>query len=263
MTERPKSPSKGRQPRKDHAQHAEGQPSGPRPRRKRPRKHDEVLKAFFAHPLAARSLVCDFMARDWHAELDLGSIREVPTEHVSPGPKLRRIDAAWWVPLRHCGRAVVFHVEYQSAVAHDMLFRSLEYVAQLYRFLDAGRKWRNPDGSGAPAVVSSVLHVGPEPWRAPASVAGLAPPGSPNVARRQTAHLYEVLDSRSAAEQDLPPDGTLLRWLVDLVRDWRQLGRVTEALVARYGGPEHAGVRGWSKGWSKAASRGWPTCGRW
>ena len=257
MTERPKPPENRRQPRKDHTQHAEGRPSDPRPRRKRPRKHDEVLKSFFAHPLAAQSLVRDFMARDWHRELDLDSIREVPTEHVSPGPpspKLRRADAAWWVPFRHQRRAVVFHVEYQSAVAHDMLFRSLEYVAHLYRFLKDSEQWKNPDGSGAPAVLSAVLHVGPKPWRALTSVAALAPPGSASVARRQTAHLYEVLDSRSAAEQDLPADGTLLRWLVDLVRDWRSLGRVTEALAARYGGPEHAGVREGYAVWAEEAA---------
>ena len=224
-------------------------------RPKRPRKHDEVLKSFFAHPLAAQSLVRDFMARGWHRELDLDSIRELPTEHVSPGPKLRRADAAWWVPFRHQRRAVVFHVEYQSAVGYDMLFRSLEYVAHLYRFLKGSEQWRNPDGSGAPAVLSSVLHVGPKPWRALTGVAALAPPGSASVARLQTAHLYEVLDSRSAAEQDLPPDGTLLRWLVDLVRDWRNLGRVTEALVARYGGPEHAGVREGYAMWAEEAAR--------
>ena len=254
MTERPKPPENGRQPRKDHAQHTD-RPSDPRPRRKRPRRHDEVLKSFFAHPLAAQSLVRDFMARGWHRELDLDSIRELPTEHVSPGPKLRRADAAWWVPFRHQRRAVVFHVEYQSAVGYDMLFRSLEYVAHLYRFLKASKQWRNPDGSGAPAVLSSVLHVGPKPWRALTRLAALAPPGSPSVARLQTAHLYEVLDSRSAAEQDLPADGTLLRWLVDLVRDWRNLGRVTEALAARYGGPEHAGVREGYAVWAEEAAR--------
>ena len=171
------------------------------------------------------------------------------------GAELRRVDAAWWVPFRHQRRAVVFHVEYQSAVGYDMLFRSLEYVAHLYRFLKDSEQWNNPDGSGAPAVLSAVLHVGPEPWRALTSLAALAPPGSPSAARRQTVHAYGVLDSRSAAEQDLPADGTLLRWLVDLVRDWQNLGRVTEALAARYGGPEHAGVREGHAVWAEEAAR--------
>ena len=59
----------------------------------------------------------------------------------------------------------------------------------------------HPYGSGAPAVLSAVLHVDPEPWRALTSLAALALPGSPSAARRQTAHAYGVLDSRSAAEQ--------------------------------------------------------------
>ena len=123
-------------------------PETPDPPQKPRRKHDQVLKAFFAHPLAARSLVRDFMARGWHRQLDLDALREMPTEHVSPdGPSIRRIDAAWWVPFRNHRRAVVFHVEYQSSVAHDMLFRNLEYVADIYRFLKANAQWQNPDGT--------------------------------------------------------------------------------------------------------------------
>ena len=252
MAERRKPPPEHPQPADDERR--PDPPGGP-PNQKSRRKHDEVLKAFFAQPLAARSLVQDFMARGWHHQLDLDAMRELPTEHVSPnGPNVRRIDAAWWVPFRHGGRAVVFHVEYQSAVDHDMLFRNLEYVANLYRFLKGSAQWRSPDGS-VPAVLSNVFHVGPKPWRPVTSLAVLAPPGSPEVAQRQTVHLYGMLDSMSALAQELPPGDTLLRWLVDLVRDWRHLDRVTEALAASYGGPEHAGVREGYAVWAEEATR--------
>ena len=236
-------------------QYAKRRTNPPEPPPKTRRKHDEVLKAFFAHPLAARSLVQDFMARDWHHQLDLDSLHELPTEHVSPnGPNLRRLDAAWWVPFHDHRRAVVFHIEYQSAVAHDMILRNLEYVANLYRFLKNSARWKNPDGT-LPAVLSNVLHVGPEPWAPPTSLAKLAPPGSPQAAQRQTVHLHGLLDSMSTPVQDLPPDDTLLRWLVDLVRDWRNLEPVTDALAARYAGPEHAGVREGYATWAEEATR--------
>ena len=230
-------------------------PETPDPPQKPRRKHDQVLKAFFAHPLAARSLVRDFMARGWHRQLDLDALRELPTEHVSPdGPSIRRADAAWWVPFRDHRRAVVFHVEYQSSVDRDMIFRNLEYVARIYRFLKANKQWQNLDGT-LPAVLSNVLHVGSKPWGAPTSLAVLAPPGSPEAAQRQTLHLHGMLDAMSVPEPDLPPDDTLLRWLVDLVRDWRNLAPVTDALATHYGGPEHAGLREGYAVWAKEAAR--------
>ncbi len=209
--------------------------------KKKPRRrHDEVLKGFFSAKAAARSLVQEFMAGGWAGELDLASMEDVPTEHIGLGGQARRSDAAWRVRLRDSARSVVFHVEFQSAVDPNMLLRSFEYVGHLYKFL-------SKDGAriagGVPVVLSGVLYIGAKPWDAPTATDQLAPPGSPTLARLQTRHRYAVLDMRSAATRDLPCDGSVLRWLAELLRDWRALSRLVDALAEDYSGPEHADLR--------------------
>lgn len=209
-------------------------------RRKPRRKHDEVLKGFFSAKAAARSLVQEFLAGGWAGELDLASMEDVPTEHIGLGGQARRADAAWRVRLRDSARSVVFHVEFQSAVDPNMLLRSFEYVGHLYKFLsrDGSRT-----GGGVPVVLSGVLYIGSKPWDAPTATDQLAPPGSPTLARLQTRHRYAVLDVRSAPKRNLPCGGSVLRWLADLLRDWRALPRLVDALAEDYSGPEHADVR--------------------
>ena len=214
----------------------------PAARPKRPRRmHDEVLKGFFSGKAAVRSLVQEFMARGWADELDLSNVEDIPTEHIGlVGGQARRSDAAWRVRLRDSAHSVVFHVEFQSAVDPNMLLRSFEYVGHLYKFLsnNEGRA-----GAAVPVALSGVLYVGNKPWDAPTATDQLAPPGSRTLAQLQTRHQYGVLDARSAKERDLPSGGSVLRWLVELLRDWRTLPALVDALAERCGGPEHADVR--------------------
>ncbi len=203
--------------------------------------HDEVLKAFFSGKAAVRSLVQDFMARGWADELDLSDVEDVPTEHIGlVGGQARRSDAAWRVRLRDSAHSVVFHVEFQSAVDPNMLLRSFEYVGHLYKFLSNNEN--RADGT-VPVVLSAVLYVGSKPWDAPTATDQLAPPGSRTLAQLQTRHQYGVLDARAADERDLPSGGSVLRWLVELLRDWRTLPALVDALAERCSGPEHASVR--------------------
>ncbi len=167
-------------------------------------------------------------------------MEDVPTEHIGLGGQARRSDAAWRVRLRDSARSVVFHVEFQSAVDSNMLLRSFEYVGHLYKFLS---KEGARTGGGVPVVLSGVLYIGGKPWDAPTATDQLAPPGSPTLARLQTRHRYAVLDMRSASKRDLPSDGSVLRWLAELLRDWRALPRLVDALAEDYSGPEHADVR--------------------
>lgn len=175
-----------------------------------------------------------------NAGADVGpeGLRDEPEK--ARGGQVRRSDAAWRVQLRRSAHSVVFHVEFQSAVDRNMLLRSLEYVGHLYKFL-------SKDGAGAggvvPVVLSGVLYIGNRPWDAPTATDQLAPPGSPTLARLQTRHRYAVLDMRSVATRDLPCGGSVLRWLAELLRDWRSLPRLVDALAEDYGGPEHADLR--------------------
>ena len=218
------------------------------------RRHDQVLKSFFASPPCAQSFVRDFAARGWARELRLRSIRDLPTEHIGFAGQARRSDAAWRVPLRRGPGSVVFHVEFQSSVDRDMLARSLEYAAHLNRFFSrpgAAAEFAGP----APVVLSYVFYAGSRPWDAPRTAAELAPPGSPTLAALQAQHRYRVLDARSAPERDLPNEGTILRLLVDVIRDHCAMPQVVDALAKRYAGPEHAGVRAGFAAWAEEAMR--------
>ena len=82
-------------------------------------------------------------------------------------------------------------------------------------------------------VLSGVPYIDTKPWDAPTATDQLAPPRSPTLARLQTRHRYAVLDMCSAATRDLPCGGSVLRWLAELLCDWRALPRLVDALAQR------------------------------
>ena len=91
------------------------------------RRHDQTSKLLFSHPPAATDLVRDFAAKGWVHGLDLRAVEAFPTESVSADLKRRLGDCAWRVWFKDRRASVVFLVEFQSSVDHEMVFRTMDY----------------------------------------------------------------------------------------------------------------------------------------
>ena len=220
--------------------------AGPSRRERRP--HDQTYKALFAHDVAIKSLIRDFLAAGGHDVLDLDTAELVPTETISPGLERRLADLAVRVWFKDSAASVVFLVEFQSSHDPGMALRTLGYATGAIEMLRANPKMLDPDGS-VPLVLARVLHTGPEPWTAATSLAALTrtpapPPGAVWACAGASTHSYEVLDLQSASAQDLLPEDSLLGWLGALERKpWDAFRRVHASLAKQWAGEEHASAR--------------------
>ena len=218
------------------------------PHRRERRPHDQTYKALFAHDVAIKSLIRDFLAAGGHDVLDLDTAELVPTETISPGLERRLADLAVRVWFKDSAASVVFLVEFQSSHDPDMALRTLGYATGTIEMLRANPKMLDPDGS-VPLVLARVLNTGPEPWTAATSLAALTrtpepPPGAVWASAGASTHSYEVLDLQSASAQDLLPDESLLGCLGALERKpWGAFRRVHASLAERWAGEEHASFR--------------------
>ena len=218
------------------------------PSRPERRPHDQTYKALFAHDVAIKSLIRDFLAAGGHDVLDLDTAELVPTETISPGLERRLADLAVRVWFKDSAASVVFLVEFQSSHDPDMVLRTLGYATGTIEMLRANPNMLDSDGS-VPLVLARVLHTGPEPWTAATSLAALTrtpqpPPGAVWAGAGASTHSYVVLDLQSASAQDLLPEDSLLGWLGALERKpWDAFRRVHASLAERWAGEEHASAR--------------------
>ena len=218
------------------------------PSRPERRPHDQTYKALFAHDVAIKSLIRDFLAAGGHDVLDLDTAELVPTETISPGLVRRLADLAVRVWFKNSDASVVFLVEFQSSHDPDMVLRTLGYATGTIEMLRANPNMLDSDGS-VPLVLARVLHTGPEPWTAATSLAALTrtpqpPPGAVWAGAGASTHSYVVLDLQSASAQDLLPEDSLLGWLGALERKpWDAFRRVHASLAERWAGEEQASAR--------------------
>jgi len=219
------------------------------PRQREHRRHDQTYKALFAHDIAIKSLIRDFLAVGSHDVLDLDTAELVPTETVSQGLERRLADFAVRVRFKDSDASVVFIVEFQSSHDPDMALRTLGYVTGMIEMLRANPAMLDP-GDSVPLVLARVLYTGPEPWAAATSLAALMrtpapPPGAVWADPGLGPYSYAVLDLQSASAQDLLPEDSLLGWLGALERE--PLGsafpRVHASLAERWAGEERASFR--------------------
>ena len=128
--------------------------------RDEPRRHDQTYKLLFSHPVAARSLVRDVLARDWSDELDMETLERFPTEHVDA--RLRRSlgDMAYRVWFKGGARSAVFLVEFQSSADENMALRMMEYATVALAFLNADPKRLDADRL-LPLLVAHEVYTGP------------------------------------------------------------------------------------------------------
>lgn len=93
-----------------------------------PRRHDQTYKGIFVRSLATRSLVCDFLAFEWHPVLDLATIKFIRAESIGPGRRRRLPDFAVQVWFKDSEDSVVFLVEFQSSHDPSMALRTCDYA---------------------------------------------------------------------------------------------------------------------------------------
>ena len=204
------------------------------------RRHDQTSKLLFSHPPAATDLVRDFAANGWVHGLDLRAVEAFPTESVSADLKRRLGDCAWRVWFKDRRASVVFLVEFQSSVDHEMVFRTMDYSHGAHLVFHRNPGMLDPGGA-MPHIVSVVVYSGGQPWSAVPTLAQLArrrTPSLPEVARGlggewQHSHGHRVLDLQAAFAQDLLPEDSLLAWLAAMEKaPWTSLPSVRRSLVS-------------------------------
>ena len=162
-----------------------------------------------------RDLLSGFAARDWSAELDLGSLTPLPASYVTHDLRQRHGDLVWRLRFRdERWLYVVLLLEFQSAVDRSMAVRMLTYTALLYQKLIAEGVLR--EHSVLPPVLPVVIYNGRRPWTVPVDVAELIASGrGGSLARYQPSQRYFLLDEGRVGGADLP-SGNLVSALIDL-----------------------------------------------
>ena len=176
---------------------------------------DPAYKRLFSHPRMVRDLLSGFAARDWSAELDLGSLTPLPASYVSHDLRQRHGDLVWRLRFRNeRWLYVVLLLEFQSAVDRSMAVRMLTYTALLYQKLIAEGVLR--EHSVLPPVLPVVIYNGRRPWTVPVDVAELIASGrGASLAQYQPSQRYFLLDEGRVGGADLP-SGNLVSALIAL-----------------------------------------------
>ena len=162
-----------------------------------------------------RDLLSGFAAREWSAELDLGSLTPLPASYVTHDLRQRHGDLVWRLRFRdERWLYVVLLLEFQSAVDRSMAVRMLTYTALLYQKLIAEGVLR--EHSVLPPVLPVVIYNGRRPWTVPVDVAELIASGrGGSLARYQPSQRYFLLDEGRVGGADLP-SGNLVSALIAL-----------------------------------------------
>ena len=179
-----------------------------------------------------RDLLSGFAARDWSAELDLGSLTPLPASYVSHDLRQRHGDLVWRLRFRDDRWLyVVLLLEFQSAVDRSMAVRMLTYTALLYQKLIAEGVLR--ERSVLRPVLPVVIYNGRRPWTVPVDVAELIASGrGGSLARYQPSQRYFLLDEGRIGGADLP-SGNLVSALIALetTRDRARAPALLQALI--------------------------------
>ena len=176
---------------------------------------DPAYKRLFSRPRMVRDLLSGFAARDWSAELDLGSLTPLSASYVTHDLRQRHGDLVWRLRFKdERWLYVVLLLEFQSTVDRSMAVRMLTYTALLYQKLIAEGVLR--ERSVLPPVLPVVIYNGRRPWTVPVDVAELIASGrGGSLARYQPSQRYFLLDEGRVGGADLP-SGNLVSALIAL-----------------------------------------------
>ena len=176
---------------------------------------DPAYKRLFSRPRMVRDLLSGFAARDWSADLDLGSLTPLSASYVTDDLRQRHGDLVWRLRFKdERWLYVVLLLEFQSAVDRSMAVRMLAYTALLYQRLIADGVLR--EHSVLPPILPVVIYNGRRPWTVPVDVAELIAFGrGGSLARYQPSQRYFLLDEGRVGGADLP-SGNLVSALIAL-----------------------------------------------
>ena len=110
------------------------------------RKHDETYKLIFSQRAAVEELVRNFVGEDLADELDFETLEALPTDRISGGLAMRRVDLLWKTRFREGWLYLLILLEFQSESDHFMALRILTYICLTYE-----EDWREGfafEGSG-------------------------------------------------------------------------------------------------------------------
>ncbi len=147
------------------------------------------------------------MDAPWVAELDLGTLEKLPTEHVRDRLRKLHNDLVWRVRHKVNGTWQHLHIvfEAQSNVDRDMALRILGYNYAGYRGMSRGNQ-RGESGLLTP-IVSIVLYTGDQEWTASRQMAELIEPVSETMDDLVVKLAYELAEQRKKPKQrSVDPD---------------------------------------------------------
>ena len=168
---------------------------------------DALDKLAFSFPTMVRALL-RLLPKALTAELDLRTLRRLPTTHVGPGLRQRHADMPWRIACRPAaGRPpwphVLLTLEFQATVDRHMALRVETYTALLRQdLLREGRRLAGPNRE-LPRVLPVVVYTGRERWRAPLGVRALTAPGPEALASLQPEAACVLLDGPALPDEDV------------------------------------------------------------
>jgi predicted transposase YdaD len=125
--------------------------------------NDRLSRALMLLPCRAALLLRLMVAPVFAAQAIWSTLRNLPTEWVSPALRDQRSDSAFSVQLRDSDQPALIIMEHQSTVEWDMAER-------LHNYMMAAREWhaeRHPGRRLHPVTVGVLLYHGKEgPWTA-------------------------------------------------------------------------------------------------
>ena len=165
---------------------------------------DPIDKAAFAHPGMVRDLI-RLLPRSLTGDLDLRTLRRLPSANVGKGAKVRFADMPLSVGFRPAaGRPpqarLLLMLEFQSTVDPHMALRLDAYAALARQ--DLLRRGLPGPGRELPEVLCVVVYTGRGRWTAPLSLGELTAAGLGARAPMQPELRYLALDGKSVGEQD-------------------------------------------------------------
>ena len=121
---------------------------------------DRIAKRLLRHPRMMRDLLNGYVPAPWLAGVDVDTIRELPTELISPKGD-RRVGDLLWLADRADGGRLLLMVEHQTTPGRRMAARMTTQTGLLYESL--GHGLRGADRR-FPALLPVVVYAGDRHW---------------------------------------------------------------------------------------------------
>lgn len=161
--------------------------------------HDKVAKRLLRDACMMADALGLCLPTEMLNEIDLGTLRLLPTEHMDAELRRRSGNLIWTAGLKD-GGAVAIPVEAQSTPDPTTAVRMMTLTGMLHEGTATTLKELN---DGPFAVLPIVLHTGLHPWTAARDLAELVEP-LPGLEHFFAGPRYLLIDVRALAARDLP-----------------------------------------------------------